>query len=183
MPQYSFRCPTCKDPETGKALEFSIFLSTVPKKVKKDAECDGCGGRAARAFDLEIPSQSVVGLTPISKSTTVPGSMYHTVKYAFGAHDSKDPNQAPFRDSGELNAFLNGANDLGKPKIDQRTGKPLRRADGSIVREGAKLIKYDRNATPSRDDVRKRPAAKVGRWRGGEGRFEHGAGGDIRITD
>lgn len=181
MPQYMFRCPTCK--EGDEPLTFAVFLSSVPAKVKKDAECANCGGRAPRAFDLEIPTQAVVGLTPISKSTTVPGSIYNTVKYAFGEGSAKDPNQAPFRDTGELNAFLNGANDLGKPKIDQRTGKPLRRPDGSVVREGVKLVQYDRNATPSRDDVRKRPAAKSARWRGGEGKFETGKTADIRITD
>jgi hypothetical protein len=181
MPQYMFRCPTCK--EGDQPLTFAVFLSSVPAKVKKDSECAECGGRAPRAFDLEIPTQSVVGLTPISKATTGPGSMYDTVKYAFGANDSKDPNQAPFRDSGELNAFLNGANDLGKPKIDQRTGLPLKRPDGSVIREGAKLIKYDRNATPSRDDVRKKPAARSARWRGGEGKFDIGKNADIRIKD
>ena len=185
MPAYCFRCPTCK--EDGNPLTFTVFLSTVPVKVKKDTECSQCGGRAARAFDLEIPTQAVVGLTPISKSTTVPGSMYHDVKFAFGEHHKDDPNQAPFRDSGELAAFMNGANDLGKPKIDQRTGQPLRvkTADGSYkyVREGAKLIKYDRNATPSRDGVRKKPASRGARWRGGEGKFEVGRTNDIRITD
>lgn len=181
MPAYCFRCPNCK--EDGQALTFTIFRSTVPVKIIKDTECTTCGGRAERAFDLEIPTQSIVGLTPISKSTTVPGSMYHAVKYAFGEHDSKDPNQAPFRDSGELNAFLNGKNDFGKPKIDQRTGQPLRRPDGSIIREGAKIIKHDKGATPSRDDVRKKKTSNRVRFRGGEVSFQHGAGGDIRITD
>lgn len=181
MPQYMFRCPTCK--EDGKPLEFALFVSTVPAKVKKDAECANCGGRAPRAFDLEIPTQAVVGLTPISKSTTTPGSLYNTVKFAFGANDKQDPNQAPFRDSGELQQYLDGANDLGKPKIDQRTGKPLRRPDGSVVREGLKLVKYDRNATPSRDDVRKKRASRSARWRGGEGKFDVGKNADIRITE
>ncbi len=181
MPAYCFRCPTCK--EDGNPLTFTLFLSTVPKKVKQDAECAECGSRAPRAFDLEIPTQSIVGLTPISKSTTTKGSLYNDVKFAFGAHDAQDPSQAPFRDSGELNAFMDGRNDFGKPKLDQRTGKPLRRPDGSVVREGAKLIKYDRNATPSRDDVRKRPANRKARWRGGEGSFNVGRGDGMRITD
>ena len=179
--QYCFRCPTCKG-EDGKNLTFTVFLSSMPKTVKKDSECSECGGRAARAFDLEIPTQAVVGITPISKSTTVSGSMYDTVKYAFGKHDESDPNQAPFRDSGELNAFLNGKNDLGAPKIDQRTGKPLRRPDGSVVRNGAKIIQYDRGATPSRDDVRKKPATKNVAGRGFSVKYENGAGGDIRVT-
>ena len=181
MPQYVFRCPTCK--EDGNPLTFSVFMSSVPVKIKKDTECSQCGGRAVRAFDMEIPTQAVVGLTPISKSTTVPGSMYHDVKFAFGEHHKEDPNQAPFRDSGELNAFMNGNNDFGKPKIDQRTGKPLKRADGSTIREGAKLIKYDRNATPSRDDVRRKKAVRSARWRGGEGKFDVGKNADIRITE
>src|SRR3990167_9351708 len=180
MPQYCFRCPTCK--EEGEPLTFSIFVTSVPKAVKKDAECSSCGGRAARAFDLEIPTQAVVGLTPISKSTTVSGSMYNTVQYAFGKGADGNPSEAPFRDSGELAAFLNGKNDLGAPKIDQRTGKPLRRPDGSVIRNGAKIIKYDRNATPSRDDVRKKPASKSVRGKGFDVKFDNGAGGDIRIT-
>lgn len=182
MPTYMFRCPKCKD-EEGQPLTFALFLSTVPKKAKKDSECSECEGRAKRALDLEIPTQSVVGLTPISKSTTVKGSIYNTVKFAFGERDAKDPSQAPFRDSGELDKFMNGGNDLGKPKLDQRTGKPLRRQDGSIVREGLRFVKHDRGATPSRDDVRKRPAMKRARFRGGEVSFQNGAGGDIRITD
>lgn len=181
MPAYVFRCPTCK--EDGNPLTFTVFRSSVPVKVVKDAECSQCGGRAARAFDLEIPTQSVVGLTPISKSTTVPGSLYNDVKFAFGANHKDDPNQAPFRDSGELNAFLNGNNDFGRPKIDQRTGKPLKRPDGSTIREGAKLIKYDRNATPSRDDVRRKKPANRARFRGGEVSWDLGRGNDIRITD
>ncbi len=180
MPTYCFRCPKCK--ENGKPLEFTVYLSSVPKKVKKDSECAECGGRAPRAMDLEIPTQAVVGLTPISKSTTTPGSLYNDVKFAFGAHSKDDPNQAPFRDSGELNSFLNGNNDLGAPKIDQRTGKPLKRPDGSVIRNGAKVIKYDKNATPSRDDVRRKPATKSVRFRGGQVGFENGAGGDIRIN-
>ena len=181
MPSYCFRCPTCK--EDGKDLTFTLYLSSVPKKVKQDAECSNCGGRAARAFDLEIPTQAVVGLTPISKSTTVPGSMYNTVKYAFGESSSEDPSKAPFRDSGELKKFLEGDNSLGAPQIDQRTGQVRRRPDGSIIRQGAKIIQYDKNATPSRDDVRRKPAPKQIRFRGGHVAFEHGKGGDIRVTD
>ena len=181
MPQYIFRCPTCKD-EEGKPLAITVFLSTVPKKVKQDTECSECGGRAARAFDLEIPTQAVVGLTPISLSTTTPGSIYNTVKHAFGERSEADPSQAPFRDTGELKKFMEGANDFGKPSIDQRTGKVRRRPDGSVIRQGAKLIQYDRNATPSRDDVRKAPVAKNARWRGGEGKFESGAGDGMRVS-
>ena len=181
MPAYCFRCPSCKDGE-GKDLTFTVFLSSVPKAVKKDSECTECGGRAARAFDLEIPTQAVIGVTPISLSTTTPGSVYHTVKHAFGERSEADPSQAPFRDTGELKKFLEGANDFGKPSIDQRTGQPRRRPDGSIIRTGAKIIQHDKNATPSRDDVRKRPVSKIARWRGGEGKFETGAGGDIRVT-
>ena len=67
MPAYCFRCPTCKN-EEGEPFTFTIFLSTVPKRVKKDADCTQCEGRAARALDLEIPTQNVVGMTPISNA-------------------------------------------------------------------------------------------------------------------
>lgn len=176
--QYCFRCPTCQ--EEGKPLEFSVFFSTMPKNVIQERVCSGgCGGMAKRAFDLEIPTQSIIGATPISKSTTVKGSMYDTVKFAFGAHDEKDPNQAPFRDSGELNKFLDGNNDLGKPSIDQRTGEVRRRPDGSVIREGAKFIKYDRGATPSKDGVRKVGRPKKVKIPGGEVTWQDGKGSDF----
>lgn len=180
MPQYMFRCPRCKNPD-GTPLTFTLFKSNVPKNIVKQSACD-CGEMAERAFDLEIPTQAVVGLTPISKSTTTPGSFYNTVRHAFGDHHKDNPNDAPFRDSGELASFMNGNNDLGAPKIDQRTGQVMKRPDGSIVRGGAKLIQHDRNATPSRDDVRKRTASRSAKWRGGEGKFEFGRGSDIKIT-
>lgn len=177
--QYCFRCPVCK--EEDKPLEFSIFLSTMPKNVIQERKCSGgCGGMAKRAFDLEIPTQSVVGLTPISKSTTVNGSLYNAVKFAFGEHDEKDQSQVPFRDSGELQKFMDGHNDLGKPSIDQRTGEVRRRPDGSVIREGAKLIKYDRAATPSKDSVRKTGRPKKVRVRGAEISWQDGKGSDFR---
>lgn len=157
---YEFSCPG-RDHKGDR--DFSKIMHGIPPKVVvNQIDCPECGATAKRRFDKEIPTQSVVGMTPISNSTTTPGSFQRTVQRAFGSYQknpdgSVDPNHAAFRDSGELDRFMNGANQLGKPKIDQRTGQPLRRKDGSVIREGAKIFKYDRSATPSRDDVRRRP--------------------------
>lgn len=136
----------------------------MPKDVINQDQCSqpGCGAVAKRRFDKEIPTQSVIGLTPISHSTTGKGSLQRTIQKAFGEFKknpdgSIDTNHSAFRDTGEFSKFMNGANELGKPKINQRTGEVLRRKDGSIIREGAKLIQYGKNDAPSHDRVRSRP--------------------------
>lgn len=168
MPCYIFECPG-RDHEGPR--RFEKFLHTVPDLVIDKTECE-CGAVAKRRWDEEMKTQAVVGLKPISHATTGKGSVMKEVEFAFGKvqknpDGSVDPNHAPFRDTGELDRFLNGANDLGKPKISQTTGKPLMRADGSYVREGAKLIKYDKNSAPSKTDVRRsRPRFKGVEWGG-----------------
>ncbi len=161
---------TCPGREHRGDRDFEQVFHTLPKNVINQYQCPQCGGVAKRRFDKEIPTQAVVGLTPISHSTTGKGSMQRTIERAFGAvkknpDGSLDTNHSAFRDTGEFSKFMNGANDLGKPKINQRTGEPLRRKDGSIVREGAKLIQYGKNDAPSRNDVRRRgPRDKSVEW-------------------
>jgi len=161
MPMYVFSCP---GREHQGDREFTQIFHTVPAAVINQYQCPQpqCQAVAKRRFDKEIPSQSVIGLTPISHSTTGKGSFQKTVEKAFGGFKknpdgSIDPNHAAFRDSGEFQKFMNGANDLGKPKINQRTGEVLRRRDGSVIREGAKIFQYGKNDAPSRNDVRRRP--------------------------
>lgn len=156
---YEFTCPGRE--HKGNRDFTKIIHGVPPQQVVNQIDCPDCGGVAKRRFDKEIPTQSVVGLTPISHSTTGPGSFQRTLEKAFGgfkknADGSVDKNHAAFRDSGEMSKFMNGQNDLGKPKIDQRTGQPLRRKDGSVIREGAKFFQYGKNDAPSRTDVRKR---------------------------
>jgi len=161
MPTYVFDCPGRE--HTGDRIYQKVFHS-MPKDVVNQDQCSQpqCQAVAKRRFDKEIPTQSVVGLTPISHSTTGKGSLQRTIEKSFGAFQknpdgSIDTNHSAFRDSGSLDKFMSGANELGKPKIDQRTGQPLRKKDGTIIREGAKIFQYGKNDAPSRTDVRKRP--------------------------
>ena len=154
---YSFSCPG-KSHEGDRDFD-RIVHGAPPQKVVSSVKCPKCGAKAARRLDREIPTQAVVGITPISHATTVKGSMAHTTEVAFGKFQenpdgSVDPNHRPFGDSGDLNRFMNGANNLGKPKMGI-DGKPMRKKDGSIIREGRKLIKFSPGDTPSRDGVRK----------------------------
>lgn len=169
MPMYEFTCP---GREHQGDRDFQKVFHTVPKNVIDKCECiqEGCGAVARRRFDKEIPTQAIVGMTPISHASTIPGSPAHTTEMAFGKFKTNpdgtvDKNHRPFDTTGDLDRFMNGANDLGKPKIDQRTGQPLRRSDGSIIRDGAKLVKYGANSTPSRTDARKRSNRRGGEYR------------------
>lgn len=162
MPIYVFKCVS-EDHPVERDRDFVQTIHHMPKKVIGQYPCPACGGLGKRDFESEIKSQSVIGLTPISKSTTTPGSFYNETKFAFGQDKvnpdgSVDKSQARFRDSGELKAYMNGQNDLGEPVL-RDNGQPLRRKDGSIVRKGAKLFKYPKGATPSRSGMqRSRPA-------------------------
>lgn len=110
----------------------------------------------------------MTGGTPISHSTTVNGSVSKEIEFMAGRF-KKNPdgtvnrNERPFRDTGELNKFMAGQNDLGNP-IVKDDGKVLRRADGSVVHQGAKLFKYGANATPSRDGTRRRAPSVPDAW-------------------
>lgn len=166
---YVFDCP---GREHEGPRQFERFFHGIPNgPVIDKTECK-CGAVAKRRFDVEMKTQAIVGLTPISHSTSTKGSVSKELEFAFGEHKKNpdgtvDTNHRPFRDTGELDRFMNGANDLGKPKISQTTGKPLMRADGSYVREGAKLIKYDKGAAPSRTDARRfKPKYKGVEWGG-----------------
>lgn len=144
-------------------------MHSYPELVIDKIECE-CGAVAKRRFDKEIPTQAVVGLTQISHSTTTPGSVADDLKFAFGevkvnADGSVEKNHRPFTNTGDLDKFLNGKNNLGVPKISQTNGQPLMNKDGSYVREGAKLIRYDKNNAPSKSEVRKhKPRYKNVDW-------------------
>jgi hypothetical protein len=149
----------CKGREHEGERVFEKVVHFVGKNVINQVDCK-CGAVAQRRFDKEIPTQALVGCKPISHASSVKGTVAKEVEYAFGQFKKNpdgtfDKNHRPFADTGELNKFLNGANEYGKPKINQSTGQPLRRKDGSVVREGTKLFKYGPNDTPSRDTVRR----------------------------
>ena len=158
MPTYVF---SCISPEHEGDRSFTAFIHHVPKKVIERYTCPSCGGLGKRDLSQEIPTQHVTGLTPISHSTTGPGSLARETQMLMGKWKRNpdgtiDHNHRPIRDSGELSQYMNGRNDLGDPVL-MDNGQPMRRKDGSIVRRGAKLFKYGPNATPSRSDMRRIP--------------------------
>lgn len=155
---YCFHCGSPDHPE-GVDRDFVQAIHHIPKKGAISQYNCVCGAVAKRDLAKEIPSQSVIGATPISHSTTGKGSIAHEVEFMAGKFKTNpdgsiDKNHRPFRDTGELNAYMNGMNDLGPPVLDDN-GNPKRRKDGSIIRTGAKLFKYPKGAQPSRSGVRK----------------------------
>lgn len=158
MPCYVFDCPGREHP--GERI-FERFIHAVPKTVIDKIDCPECGAVAKRRIDKEIPTQSLVGQTQISHSTTGKGSVANDIKFAFGEtrvnpDGTVDGNHKPFTTTGDLDKFLNGANNLGPRILDQRTGQPLRDAKGNYVHGSAKLVKLDAGAAPSRTDVRRK---------------------------
>jgi hypothetical protein len=156
MPCYVFSCEGLD--HKGERV-FEKFMHSYPDLVIDKTECP-CGAVAKRRFDKEIPTQAVLGLTQISKSTTGKGSVAADLKFSFGESrvnpdGTIDHAHTPFENTGELEKFLKGKNNLGKPKISQTTGKPLMKKDGTYIREGAELIRYDKNASPSKTDARR----------------------------
>ena len=135
----------------------------VPEKSIDFHPCMTCGNRAKRDLATEFKSQGSIGMKAISHSSTAGGSAAKEVEFLAGKFKKNpdgtvDKNHRPFRDTGELDRFMNGQNDLGEPMLNEK-GTPVRRKDGSIVRKGAKLFKYGKNATPSRRSVRPRTTA------------------------
>lgn len=159
MPTYSF---VCKSPDHPEGMEHNFIRVINHREGKRIDQCQcDCGATAKRDLVADLASVNMVGATPISHSSTVGGAVAKEIEFVAGQFKknpdgSVDRNHRPFRDTGELNQFMNGRNDLGKPKIGD-DGKPIRRRDGSIVRDGAKLFKYGKNSTPSRDGIRRGP--------------------------
>lgn len=161
MPRYSFNCRSADHLEKRHgAREFERVIQHGEGKRIDQCSCE-CGATAKRDFAKDIQTVAPIGLTPIAHSSRGKGTLAHETEFAFGRFKenqdgSSDKNHRPFRDSGELERYMNGANNLGPPVCDDN-GNPIRRADGTMVRSGAKLFKYGPNATPSQDGVRKRP--------------------------
>lgn len=167
MPVYCFKCITPEHP-SDQPREFVKSFHTMPKKIINQSNCPECGGLGKRDFSAEIPTQSLVGVQSISHSSTGPGSVSKEIEFAFGKFKknpdgSVDHNSAAFRDTGELNKFMNGNNDMGEPVLNDK-GEPLRRQDGSCVRRGAKLVKYNANKTPSRSSISERRFVAPSAW-------------------
>lgn len=160
MPRYSFACRSQDhNPAESGPAEFERFIQHSEGKRIDQCRCN-CGAVAKRDLAKDLRTVGVVGMTPISHSTTVNGSLAHEVEFMAGRfkvlpNGAVDKNHRPFRDTGELAKFMNGANDMGSPALDDN-GNPRRRRDGSVIRQGAKLFKYGPNATPSRDGIRRR---------------------------
>jgi hypothetical protein len=85
----------------------------------------------------------VIGVRPVSDSTTGNGSLKHEAQFAFGNRQGK----VPFKDSGEYDRFLNGKNELGPPVLDDN-GNRVRKSDGSILHGGEKFVRMGKNHTP-----------------------------------
>jgi len=154
LPCYIFTCP---GREHEGERTFEQFLHAVPKLIITQIDCPTCGAVAKRQIDKEIKTQSLIGQTQISHSSTVKGTVAHDLEYAFGKvkqnpDGSADPNHRPFTTTGELDRFMNGANDLG-PRVLGDDGQPRMKSDGTFVHGGAKLVKYGRGDAPSRNDV------------------------------
>ena len=167
MPRYTFRCesPVHAEEQHG-ARSFECVIQHREGKRIDQSRCP-CGGIAKRDFLADAATVGVVGMVPIRPNDSK-FAIGRELEYSFGRFkrdpDGKeDKNHSPFRDTGEMSRFMAGANDLGNPKLDEY-GLPIRRRDGSVVRDGAKLFKYGSNATPSIDRVRKgkfRPPASI----------------------
>ena len=156
MPQYCFVCRSTNH-KGEDSRHFVAFVHLDPQQLKhgKNVEqylCPTCGDYADRDLAGEIPSQQLVGLTPISEATSGKGSLYRETAFAFGNAQGK----AAFRDSGEMNKFLNGHNNLGPPEVSDN-GEPLRDKQGNFIRKGEKFVKYDRQATPRRTAPKPNP--------------------------
>jgi hypothetical protein len=154
---YCFHCISPDHP-AEQSRNFDVTFHSVGDKVINQYKCPTCGATAKRDFSQEIPTQSVIGATPISHSTSTKGSLAKELEFVAGRFRRNpdgtiDKNHRPFRDTGEMNKFMNGQNDLGSPSLDDN-GRVRRRKDGSIIRNGAKLFKYGPNSAPSRTDVR-----------------------------
>lgn len=135
-----------------------MFLPITSSEKRIDqhkCECGSVAKRDPKDYETIAP----VGITSISHATAGKGSVAKTGEFAFGRFKRNpdgtvDKNHRPFRDTGEMERYMQGANDLGTPKIDD-DGNVIRRKDGSVVRNGAKLVQYSPNRTPSRHDVKK----------------------------
>jgi len=153
---YVFECPGRE--HEGERV-FEKFIHTIPKCVITQIDCT-CGAVARRRLDKEIPTQSLVGQTQISHSTTGKGSVANDIKFAFGEtklnpDGTVDHNHRPFTTTGEMDKFMSGQNNLG-PRVLGDDGQPRRDAKGNYIHGPAKLVKLGANDAPSRSDVRPR---------------------------
>lgn len=183
MPSFTFNCVS-KRHEDEETRQFVQVIHLVKEKRVDQIQCPECGGLAKRDLVADLKTINTVGSTPISHASSVPGTLSHAAKFAFGQFKqnpdgSVDRNHTRFSTSGELERYVNGANDLGPPKIGPN-GQPMRRPDGSMIRTGAKLVKYDRHRRPP---TNKKPRVNVPpAWVGGNDVDEAGSMRPIRIS-
>lgn len=155
MPTYTFVCASKKHADESTRRFVQVVQHGEMKSIEQ-FPCPECGRAARRDLVADLATVNTVGSKPIPVTGSKHG-IGHETQYAFGRFKrnpdgSVDRNHAAFRDTGEMNRFMNGANQMGDPVCND-AGVPLRRQDGSIIRRGAKLVKYGANATPTRDGV------------------------------
>lgn len=155
MPRYTFNCASDEHP-TEEPRSFELVIQHGEGKRIDQARC-ACGATAKRDFAGDLATVNSIGSTPIAVSDAK-HSIGKELSFAFGRFKKNpdgtvDRNHAPFRDTGEMSRFMAGQNTLGEPVVDDR-GKAVKRADGTVVRRGAKIFKYGANATPSKSGVR-----------------------------
>lgn len=174
---YTFLCQSKKH-EDKTTRQFVYMVHRPPGKSVDQINCPDCGGLAKRDLVADLSTVNTVGSTPISHASSGPGTVAKTTEFAFGRFKknpdgSVDQNHRPFKDTGELERYANGHNQLGPPKLDD-SGNPIRRPDGSMVRTGAKLIQFDPHRRPP---VNKRPRMDVpSAWVDSETATRTGAG-------
>ena len=191
---YCFRCPDSDhDALRHGPVDFEKSFSGIPKGIVQQVAC-ACGAIAKRDFSREIPTQNTIGSTPIAVSDSK-HSIGGQIKFAFGRFrknpdGSVDKNHAAFDSTGDLEKFMNGANDLGPPVLDN-DGNAIRERirdkkgnvhEGRVTqRRGAKLIKYGRNDGPPRNKPLRRTNAEKVNWGGNYGQDTSYKGGLSRI--
>ena len=187
MPTYTFVCASSRH-EDEKTRQFTNVIHHKEGKRVDQLACPECGGLARRDLVADLATVNVTGLTSISHASTGKGSGNYESRFMAGRFKknpdgSVDKNHAAFRDTGEMERYVNGANDLGPPKLDDN-GNPLRRRDGSMIRTGAKLVKFSANRKPSRYHVRKARVDVPDAWVDGETMTRMSAGSKpIRLSD
>lgn len=160
MPRYTFLCGSQRHEEQPHGpRRFEIELHTVSEAKRVDQHRCACNAVAPRDWGTDLPTVGAVGVTPI-RPDGGKGSVGKEIEFAFGKYKvnpdgSVDGKHAPFTDTRELKRYMDGANDLGEAAVDDK-GRVMRRRDGSVIRKGAKLFKYGKNAGPSRSDAGRR---------------------------
>lgn len=171
MPHFTFLCSS-KRHEHASTRQFVTVINCVADKRVDQFKCPECGGLAKRDLVADLQTVSTVGSTPISHASTINGTLAHATQFAFGRFKenpdgSVDRNHTRFSTTGELERFVNGRNELGVPRVDDN-GNPIRRPDGSLIRQGAKFVKFSNQKRPPINKKPRYVAPGFGGWVGND---------------